>query len=283
MYQKIILRYIAFLLTIAASTSYAHNDKSDHHHSAQESHSSHHEHNAEPTIKLSIHKIENKDGKKLVQIKLFRIKDDKPISPDDLKEVHTQKVHLLIIDDSLIDYHHIHPKALAEPGLYEFVWEPKTQGNYRIWADLCPVNTNTQEYVIADLVAGKEANPEINQATVLESVIDGYTFKLSFDSDNLVTGTPVIGKITVTDAKGNPVTKLEPVMGAFAHIVGFADDMQTVVHIHPMGEEPSKSTDRGGPELQFHIEPAKAGFIKLFVQVSVNGKELFVPFGITVK
>lgn len=72
-------------------------------------------------------------------------------------------------------------------------------------------------------------------------------------------------------------------MEAFAHIFGFFDDRQTVVHIHSIGEEPSKATDKGGPELQFHIMPKKAGFIKLFVQVSINGKELFLPFGIVVK
>lgn len=146
-----------------------------------------------------------------------------------------------------------------------------------------PLDTDAQEYVIADLVTGKEAKSEINRTIVLESTMDGYTFKLSFDSESLVIGKPALGKITITDKVGNPVKDLEPVMGAFAHIVGFFDDKQTVVHIHPMGEEPSKPTDRGGPELQFHIVAEKAGFIKLFAQVSIKGKELFVPFGIVVK
>ena len=282
MHKKAVIHSIAFLLTISAGVIYAHNNTSEHHHSAQESHERHHEHKAEPTIKLTIHKTEVKDGKKLVQIKFSRIKDDKPVSLDDLKEVHTQRVHLLIVDDSLSDYHHIHPKALTEPGLYEFEWNPKTQGNYRIWADLFPVSSRTQEYVVAELVTGKPKS-EIKPTTVLESTIEGYVFKLSFDNESLRVSKPATGKVTVADTQSNPVTELEPVMGAFAHIVGFSDDMQTIVHIHPSGKEPSKSTDRGGPELQFHIEPAKAGFIKLFVQVSINGKELFVPFGVSVK
>ncbi len=49
-----------------------------------------------------------------------------------------------------------------------------------------------------------------------------------------------------------------------------------------MGKEPIKTSERGGPELQFHVEPNKAGFIKLFAQVQINGKTLFVPFGVTV-
>ncbi len=298
MKRKMILQSAALLLTASANVGYAHSDTTDHSHSTTEKHSehqhtakdSHGDHHATasgPTIKLSVNKLEDKGDKKgdkkLVQIKLERIKDDKAVSHENLKEVHTQKVHLLIIDDSLEDYSHIHPKALKEPGLYEFEWDAKKQANYRVWADLHPLDTDAQEYVIADLVTGKEAKSEINRTIVLESTMDGYTFKLSFDSESLVIGKPALGKITITDKVRNPVKDLEPVMGAFAHIVGFFDDKQTVVHIHPMGEEPSKPTDRGGPELQFHIVAEKAGFIKLFAQVSIKGKELFVPFGIVVK
>lgn len=294
MKRKMILQSAALLLTASANVGYAHSDTTDHSHSTTEKHSEH-QHTAKdnhgdhhaatsgPTIKLSVNKLEAKGDKKLVQIKLERIKDDKAVSHENLKEVHTQKVHLLIIDDSLEDYSHIHPKALKEPGLYEFEWDAKKQANYRVWADLHPLDTDTQEYVIADLVTEKEVKSEINRTIVLESTMDGYTFKLSFDSESLVIGNPALGKITITDKDGNPVKDLEPVMGAFAHIVGFFDDNQTVVHIHPMGEEPSKPTDRGGPELQFHIVAEKAGFIKLFAQVSIKGKELFVPFGIVVK
>lgn len=284
-------RNMFFGLVIAAHAShvsYAHNEKSEHQHAPNglKTHgdsSSKELKPTEPTIKLNIQKIEDKNGKKLVQIKMTRIKDDKPIALDNLKEVHTQKIHLLIIDDSLEDYTHEHPTPLNDAGLYEFEWRQKKQGNYRIWADLFPLDTNAQEYVLADLVSNKKSKPEINRAPSLENTLEGYTFKLSFDSNNLVAGKPAMGKISVTDAKGNLVKDLKPVMGAYAHFVGFSDDMRTVVHIHPMGEEPTKPSDRGGPELQFHIEPKKAGFIKFFAQININGKELFVPFGLNIK
>ncbi len=238
----------------------------------------------EQTIKLDIYKIENKGDKKLVQIKLTSVKDNKPVTLQDLKEIHTQKIHLLIIDDELEDYSHKHPKALKEPGLYEFEWSPKKkQGTYRIWADLFPLNTNSQEYVIADLLSDKDKASKINRNMLISSTLDGYKFELSFDTDPLMAGSPTMGKIIVTDSKGNSVNDLEPIMGTFAHIVGFYDDIKTVVHIHPMGKEPLKSTDRSGPEVEFHIEPAKSGFVKLFAQVKIHGKELFVPFGIIIK
>jgi len=73
--------------------------------------------------------------------------------------------------------------------------------------------------------------------------------------------------------------KLEPVMGAYAHIVGFYEDRQTVLHIHPEGEEPKSADERGGPTFGFRFYAPKPGFIRLYVQVQVDGKQVFAPFG----
>lgn len=235
------------------------------------------------TIKLTVLKILTTKGKKTVFIKLTDNKTNQPIQLQDLTEVHTQKIHMLVIDDSLSDYSHVHPKEASEPGVYYFSWQPVKQGaNYRIWADLVPVNTRQQEYVIADLYQSKYTRAEIRPKLSMESVVEGYQFKLSFDQPQLIKGKASKGKIDISDANGKPVHYLEPVMGAYAHIVGFSDDFNSVVHIHPMGIEPQKISDRGGPELDFHIEPQRAGFIKLFAQVKIKDKELFVPFGLIV-
>jgi hypothetical protein len=50
-----------------------------------------------------------------------------------------------------------------------------------------------------------------------------------------------------------------------------------------MGKEPKTESERGGPQLDFHIEPHKKGYIKLFVQVKVDGKDIFAPFGLNVE
>ncbi|CEG60118.1 hypothetical protein [Legionella micdadei] len=235
--------------------------------------------NDQPSIKMSVERIVSGRGKDLVFVKLTEIGTNKPIHLQDLNEVHTQKIHMLIIDDSLSDYSHVHPVATEEPGVYQFSWKPKKKdANYRIWADLVPVNTMKQEYIIADLYKSKSNFAQIIPRITTESVVGGYKFKLSFDKPKLELGKATMGKIDITDAQGNPVHNLEPIMGAYAHIVGFSDDFNTVMHVHPMGTEPSQATDRGGPELNFHIEPQKAGAIKLFAQVKIDGKELFVPF-----
>ena len=71
-------------------------------------------------------------------------------------------------------------------------------------------------------------------------------------------------------------------MNAFAHLVGFYDDDRTVVHLHPVGPEVVDQTSRGGPSLEFRFYPPKDGFLRLYCQVSVGGKMVFVPFNVNV-
>ena len=76
---------------------------------------------------------------------------------------------------------------------------------------------------------------------------------------------------------------LEPVMGAFAHGVGFSSDLEAVLHVHPHGDEPRSKAERAGPEIAFHVSPDRAGFYRLYIQVRINGRDIFAPFGVHVE
>lgn len=208
--------------------------------------------------------------------------DGSSVTEDQLKEVHTRRVHFLIVDESLADYHHLHPVTGKDPGTYTASFIPHKNDNYKLWVDLTPVNGRQQ---FATLVMNGEKpceTPCIERRVSNTGTADGLTATLFFKSA-LKVGNASMGMARITDAEGKPVTDLEPVMGAFAHIVGFYDDFTTAAHIHPMGKEPVADTERGGPDLTFHFEPAKAGFIKLYVQISRDGKDIFIPLGATVE
>jgi hypothetical protein len=79
-----------------------------------------------------------------VTVRLSR-RDGSPVVLSDLLVMHTQRIHLLIVDHSLSDYHHEHPKATGTRGEYEFSFTPRRSGPYRIWADLVPVASSVQE------------------------------------------------------------------------------------------------------------------------------------------
>jgi hypothetical protein len=207
-----------------------------------------------------------------------------PVRMDDLLDVHTRKIHLLINDRSLGDYHHEHPEPTGTPGEYAFKFTPTRPGSYRIWADVVPTDTGVQEYVTADTVAPTAPLPLSDRAPVSTVTVNGREYVLGFEAKGqpLRAGETAVGTLTVTSPDGKPFNQLEPVMGAFAHIVGFNEDLKTVVHIHPVGAEPKHPQDRGGPAFAFKFYPPAPGFYRLYAQVQINGAQQFAPFALTV-
>jgi len=236
---------------------------------------------AKPTIRLTLLPQDTpKVGHPvMVLAKLERLQERTIVTADQLETVHTQKFHLLLVDSTMTDYQHIHPQPTKTPGVYSFTFTPKVAGGYRAWADITPVG-GKEEFDMSEELGAHRAGA-INKTESHSANVGGYHFTLSFDKPP-VEGGESMGTIMVTDHKNNPVMTLEPVMGAYAHIAGFYDDFRTVAHMHPMGAEPTGAHDRGGPELQFHFEPARTGFVKFFAQVQIAGKDMMVPFGVMV-
>lgn len=112
---------------------------------------------------------------------------------------------------------------------------------------------------------------------------EGLKYVLSFEKPALKSDEPVRGKLRIAVGNGAPFTRLEPVMGAFVHLVGFNEDYKSVLHMHPVGAEIVDTNARGGPELEFMLYTTKPGFYPLFAQVQISGRMMFVPFGLIVQ
>lgn len=203
--------------------------------------------------------------------------DGKPATPEALQVVHTERLHLLVIDPTLSDYHHLHPKPGTKPGEYVLNFVPRRDGAYRLWADVTPVG-GEHAYARAD-IGRYSTDATIDRSETREAQVDGLTFRLTLATP-LSAGQATMATVEVSK-EGKPFAALEPVMGAYAHGVGFSDDGQQLLHVHPLGEEPT-GDQRGGPTLQFHLLPAEPGFLKFFVQVRVDGRDVFAPFGLFV-
>lgn len=231
----------------------------------------------QPGARLEI--TENPDSEhSSYYIKLIDIKTGNPITENDLEIVHTKKLHLLVINPSLTEYYHLHPTSV-KPDEWEVDFPEGKTGRFRVWADITRKDTGEQEYIMTD--AGLTTGTyKIDTTRNLNSTLGEYRFSIEFDK-KLKAGEEAMATITVMK-NGRPFSGLEPVMGAFAHVVGFNEDYKTIMHTHPLGEEPEKESDRGASPLQFHIEPKKFGFIKIFAQFRIDGKDIFVPFGIMV-
>jgi hypothetical protein len=220
----------------------------------------------------------------LVKIAFARKHDGAPVLREDLLIVHTEPIHLLIIDESLTDYHHEHPRPTGKSGEYEFSFTPARPGPYRVFADVVPRLSAVQEYATCNLSAAAPGETASRRADSSRADIEGLHFVLSWKTASLPLHArqPADASVTVTSADGQPFRGLEPVMAAFAHIVGFYGDHATVLHIHPTGPEPKAPQDRAGPEFSFRLYAPKPGFIRLFLQVQVAGRNVFAPLGVEV-
>ncbi len=254
---------------------------------AQHSHDHHahgeHGHGTQATIKTEVLPNENHAaGKTAATVIRLTGPNGKPVTLADLKEAHTEKLHLLIVDESLTDYHHEHPAPAEKPGEYRFNFKPKFGGTYHVWADLLPTATDKQEYSKTTLkVQGSPGKPQNTTNTTAE--LDGYRFDWTTEENKaLRVGESTLVKVRVTGPDGQPFKQLEPVMGAYAHMVAFPTNLESVTHVHPTGPEPTTKTERGGPDLSFHVVPEQAGFQKFYLQTQIGGRDKFVAFGVDV-
>lgn len=247
----------------------------------------HHEHAAAnddygaPTLRVQLTPSPDiEKGKEARFMLALSDKHDKALGDDALEERHTKKIHLLLVDEGFSDYQHLHPKATKYG--WDFSFTPATARNYRLWIDVKPRDANAQ--MIPILLKGKEPckDPCVDSAISLASSFDGNKAVLSFDGP-VTAGAPVMAKLALTGADGKPFDKLEPVMGAYAHVAAFSADGGSVVHVHPTGPQPGKPEDRGVSPLSFMLHPEKPGILKVFVQIGMDNKDVFLPFTVKVE
>ncbi len=216
------------------------------------------------------------------RLRLSHRKSGLPVRADELSVVHTQKLHLFVTDGSLKDYHHIHPQPTDKPGEYMFSFTPGAAGDYAAWADFTLLRDggNHKLKTVMKALVPRRISPNIRMSSHAEQAGMQFTFR---PLEPLRCGKPGIVEVTVTDAAGNAVGDLEPVMGAFAHLVGFSADGKSIIHTHPMGREPESPLERGEGKLRFHVEPDCAGTTQFYLQVRRGGEDVYVAFGQEIK
>ncbi len=206
--------------------------------------------------------------------------DGSAVYPPDLIVAHTERIHLLLIDSTLTDYHHLHPQVSRVPGEYPFSFTPQRPGRYLAWVDVRPRPLGLQQYLTTTISATTSEAPLSDRTVTNRVLVEGMLFELTFATEKLRSGRPVVGKLRLTGADGKPFTRLEPLMNAFVHLVGFHEDRKTVLHLHPKGGLVSDPAARGGPELEFQFFPPQPGLVRLFAQVQIGGVSKYAPFGL---
>lgn len=213
----------------------------------------------------------------------LRTASGKPIEPQDLLVAHEKLLHLLIADPSLTDYQHVHPEPTRTPGEWKFSFTPRAGGTYRVFADFTPAATARSLYANADVeVRGAPlalSDPKVIAARqpAWKAEKDGYRFALAPGKLPLRARQPIDLVFSAVRDDGGAVP-MQPIMGAFAHMVAFDEGRSGFAHLHPMEVDLAKPPDAVHPVLNFKIMIPRAGKYVVWAQVNLGGKETFVPF-----
>ena len=213
---------------------------------------------------------------------MLKTASGKPIAPEDLLIAHTKLLHLLIIDPWMDDYQHAHPEPGRTRGEWTFAFTPRREGRYRVFADFTPVATGRGLYAFADVPVGRSGLPagftmvmQHDDAWTAER--DGYRFALTPAAVPIRERQSADLKLSIARVGGGAVP-LEPVMGAFAHLVAFDEARSGFAHLHPMEADLAKRPDATQPTLNFKLTIPRAGRYVIWAQVNLGGRETFVPF-----
>lgn len=175
--------------------------------------------------------------------------DGKPVTGFDT--AHGKQLHLIVVRSDTAQYRHVHPTMGAD-GTWSIDWSWPTGGNYRVFADFTP--TGGPALTLSSVVSvGGTFDQRPLPAPSRTFEVDGYT--VSLDGDLTVTGGTV--GFTVT-RDGQPVTDLQPYLGANGHLVALRVDDLAYLHVHP------ENAGSPGPTVQFHAEAPTAASYRLF-------------------
>ena len=205
----------------------------------------------------------------------------KPVAPEDLIVAHTRKLHLLIVDPTLNDYQHVHPEPGRRPGDWVFALTPNRSGLYRVFADFTPAATQRGLYTSADFTVPGAVARVVREASTTAQAM-GFNFELVLPPV-FRAGQPVDLKFRIqTQGRDKMPVPLQPVMGAFAHLVAFDEARSGFAHLHPNETDLAKPPDSLRPELTFKVTIPEPGRYVIWAQVNLGGSEIFVPFWVDV-
>ncbi|MBT2738998.1 hypothetical protein [Bacillus sp. ISL-7] len=200
-------------------------------------------------------------------------KNGQPIKDFDVE--HEKLMHLIVVSKDLSYFDHIHPEYKGN-GLFTIISNFPSGGEYKLFADFVPKGAEKMVKTYDVTVAGnKVKTTPLIEEKELTKVVDGKEVTLKFD--HLMTEMDLTMTFTIKDANTKqPITNLQPYLGAVGHVVAISGDTETYLHVHPIDE---KAT---GPDAKFMTSFPEGGLYKIWGQFQQNGKVITVPFTINV-
>jgi hypothetical protein len=187
--------------------------------------------------------------------------DGKPVTT--YQREHDKDLHFIAVRRDFTGFQHVHP-TLGPDGTWLTDLD-LTPGQWRTFADFTPAGGDPLT-LGADLSVPGDyapAEPAVEKRT---ATVDGYTVTLAGD---LVAGEHSSLTLRVTKG-GEPVTDLQPYLGAYGHLVTLRSGDLAYLHVHPGGEPGDGKTDPG-PDISFCAGVPSAGAYHLYLDFKHDG------------
>ncbi|MEV6274671.1 hypothetical protein [Nocardia sp. NPDC051832] len=205
----------------------------------------------------------------------FRILDSAGRPVTRYTRAHDKDLHLIVVRRDMAAFQHVHP-VLDGTGTWSVPLDLSRAGDYRVFADFTPEG-GANLTLGSDLrVAGNyDARPL--PAPAGTATVGDYSVTLNG------TITPgAASKVTLAVARnGQPVTDLQPYLGAYGHLVALRAADLAYLHVHPEGA-PGDGVTPAGPGITFFVNAPSAGDYRLFLDFQHEGVVRTAEFTVSV-
>ncbi len=194
----------------------------------------------------------------------FTIVDESGHPVEEYIESHEKPLHLIVVRTDGSHFRHVHPTL--EAGTWSLPWAWQAAGSYRIYADFTDATGQRPTTLTTTVDVGGEFTTAPTTGQLRSTTVDGMT--VTVDGD-LVAGEERSLTLRV-ERDGEPVTTLEPYLGAFGHLVVLREGDLAYLHAHPEGDHPEPGR-LSGPEVGFSVTAPTAGRYFLYLDFQVDG------------
>ncbi|UCZ90812.1 hypothetical protein [Gordonia sp. WA4-43] len=195
----------------------------------------------------------------------FEILDAAGAAVTDFASEHDKQLHLIVVRADGAYFRHVHP-TLSPEGRWSLPWQWATGGSYRIYADFVPAATGQPLTLTSTVEVSGDYRPAPAAAESRQSSVDGFDIELA---GHLRAGAESELTVTVRRA-GQPVTTLQPYLGAFGHLVALRQGDLAYLHVHPEGAAPTAG-QLAGPQVRFATTAPTPGRYLLYLDFQVDG------------
>ena len=176
---------------------------------------------------------------------------------------HEKRLHLIAVRRDFTGFQHVHPE-LGPDG----TWTTRldlTPGQWRLFADFRATGADALT-LGTDLAVAGRYEPAPASGEVRTAEVDGY--RVTVDGD-LTPGSD--SELTLAVSRdGEPVTDLQPYLGAYGHLVALREGDLAYLHVHPDGS-PGDGTTEPGPQVVFHTAVPSDGTYRLYLDFKHQG------------